>query len=245
MVSTLYALDLRTLVWERQYPPPVPPADCDAESCAYPSPVTPTSPSRAPSARYFHSAEAWGTKIVFFGGQGPLVGPEEVGEGSYVVATLDDVFIYDTAPRRWEYPQLRCREGVDPPAARFAHLAALATTTPAHQPGLARQHRHSRSTLTIVGGQNDRGEYVRDACVLDLDSMTWVQNVGYPKRAGSYRSLAVTPRLSVREGRKADLEELVGVNGVEERWTELPFSAEPTSDDPEPVLVFSNANFDE
>ncbi|KAL8286767.1 hypothetical protein RQP46_004295 [Phenoliferia psychrophenolica] len=241
MVSTLYALDLPTLIWSRQWPPSLP-----SPSLPSSSPTTPTSPSRSPSARYFHSAEAWGNKIVFFGGQGLLATEESDaggGGGLPTLETLSDLFLWDTEYLRWEFPSLQCREGIAPPEGRFAHLASVSTTTTPLRPGFAKQQRVTNSRLTIVGGQNNQAEYLRDICVLDLGTMTWVENVEYSKKAGSYRSLAISARLSVREGSMSGGESSEGSEEPED-WTELPYSLAPTSDSPEPVILFSNVNFD-
>ncbi|GAA5966010.1 hypothetical protein JCM21900_004922 [Sporobolomyces salmonicolor] len=56
MVSTLYSLDLRTLVWTKLWP------KAEAERAG-------ASGEEGPSPRYFHSAETWEDKLLLFGGQ--------------------------------------------------------------------------------------------------------------------------------------------------------------------------------
>lgn len=255
MVATLFCLDLSSLRWERHWPPTESPppviVQSSASTLSRTSTPTPLSSSlcdpnqRAPSVRYFHSAEVWGDKLVFFGGQGPLPDEETKNPSSYFLSTLSDVFTWDTIRRVWEFPTPTCRAGVVAPGARFAHISAMTCTGTPPRAGFSREGVRRTARMSIIGGQDADSKYVQNVCCLDLDSWCWVQNELYGKRAGSYRSLAVGATMSVRKGKKVARGDGWVDDGVGAGWRQLAYSVEPTSDRPEPVLVFSNANFDE
>lgn len=154
MVSTLYKLDLRTLVWE----------------CLW-STLTEgggEGEEEGPQARYFHSACAWGDKLVVFGGEGyePVVPPSSPSSSSSspdatttpsedpapALRTLSDLSIYDTLTLRW-LPSARdtkVKEGVESPAPRYAHLGVVTSAVERSEDGVERE----RSLLVIMGGQD-------------------------------------------------------------------------------------------
>lgn len=134
MVSNLYSLSLRTLTWTLLSPLP---------TSSNPSP-------QVPAPRYFHSAEAWGDKIVIFGGEG--YGPPEEGMDGAPLCTLGDVCIWDTVEGEWSFPAMACGEGVEVPAPRYAHLAVVQTFVD-EQKGV------ESSVMVIIGGQD-----VRNTC---------------------------------------------------------------------------------
>lgn len=148
MVSTLYSLSLRTLTWTLLWPPP-------------PS----SSPSVVgPAPRYFHSAEAWGSKIIIAFGEGYAPNEGESDDPA-PLCTLDDVCIWDTENGGWEFPELRCAEGVEPPAPRYAHLAVVQQWEDVR--GLEEDRvEREKSVMVIVGGQD-----VRNTCELSVGSL--------------------------------------------------------------------------
>lgn len=152
MVSTLYSLSLRTLEWQLLWPP----TTTSTAEASTPAPV-------GPAARYFHSAEAWGHKIVIFGGEGYAEsegggtadgqgegegGDEEEEEDQAPLCTLGDLCIWDTEKRTWEFPSPECEEGVEPPAPRYAHLGVVSTVVD--------EKEVEKSVMLLMGGQDIR-----------------------------------------------------------------------------------------
>ena len=145
MVSTLYSLNLKTLVWTQ---------------------LTPPSGSRgAPQARYFHSACAWGeTKLVIFGGEGyhsttTTSSDTETSiteEPPPALQTLDDLHIYNVEERRWEeVGQVKVKDGLERPKPRSAHLGVVCTGEEEVEiDGEVRKR--EKSSLMIMGGQDIR-----------------------------------------------------------------------------------------
>jgi hypothetical protein len=188
MVSTLYSLSLRTLTWTLLSP-------------------LPGSSSTVPAPRYFHSAEAWGSKIVIFGGEG--YGPEDGVDGA-PLCTLGDVCIWDTVKSEWTFPEIVCVEGVEAPAPRYAHLAVVQTFVDEAKGGA------DSSVMVFIGGQDVRNTckytFVRSALladsdsdlhsvnVLDLDSLKWVRVGKWDKHIGTYRAVATSGKYSVNPG---------------------------------------------
>ena len=154
MVSTLYSLSLRTLTWTLLWPP----ASSEPTDSSDPPPHPSDHHPDGPVPRYFHSAEAWGNKILVFGGEGYST----LGEGENVDAvplrTLSDLCVWDTDKNSWEFPEPTCAEGVEPPAPRYAHLGAVssflepASSDFATVPSASRE----KSRLIIMGGQDIR-----------------------------------------------------------------------------------------
>ncbi|KAM0749811.1 hypothetical protein T439DRAFT_290018 [Meredithblackwellia eburnea MCA 4105] len=171
MVSTLYTLSLRTLTWTLLWPPTV------SEANGVPPPSTPA----GPDPRYFHSAEAWGNKIVVFGGEGYSAVAEGESVDNVPLRTLGDICIWDTEKNEWDLRQPTCAEGVDPPAPRYAHLGPP----------------QEKSLLIIMGGQDIRNTYLHSVNVLDLDSMTWIRVGKWERHIGTYRAVATTSNWTV------------------------------------------------
>lgn len=140
MVNSLYALSLHTLTWTLLWPSP-----------------SSSSSTAGPAPRYFHSAEAWGSKVIVFGGEGYLPNERETDDPT-PLCTLDDVCIWDTEKGVWEVPELGCAEGVERPAARYAHLAVVQRW--GQEKGLVESGvERERSVMVIIGGQD-----VRNTC---------------------------------------------------------------------------------
>ncbi|GAA6020482.1 hypothetical protein JCM11491_001368 [Sporobolomyces phaffii] len=235
MVSTLYALDLRTLVWTRVNP-------------ATSSPASSTSalPLVQPSPRYFHSAEAWGDKLVVFGGQSYVVEEAtppgslsiEGGGGGGHLETLDELWIFDTVSQTWSSPLPTAKPGTALPIPRYAHLAVVATVS-SEPPVPGFEDRapppSTTSRLVVIGGQDYQNNYISEMSVLNLDTMEWIAQAPYPRKAGSYRSVASTSKTSL-----APLETKPGSDG---HSVYSSHSFPSTEDSPEPIFVFTNTNF--
>ncbi|BGP20232.1 hypothetical protein JCM10213v2_008369 [Rhodosporidiobolus nylandii] len=220
MVNTLYQLDLRTLSWTRL-----------------------DSPS-TPAPRYFHSCDAWGDKLLVFGGQTFVAASEEERAGGGAddapqghLETLDELAVFDTTSRTWSFPPLTTRPGVKRPSPRYAHLAVVNTVSCPPPPGFPNDAPSFSSRLVIIGGQDYENNYIPDLAVLDLDRSPpeWIADAPYPRKAGTYRSVGAAAGVSVRP-----LEER---QGMDEALVHSSYSAEPSEEDPEPVFVFSNTNF--
>lgn len=158
MVSTLYRLDLKTLVWTLLWPVAAAGAESDGleeEEGRVELGEQGVSGSgnggerkrgekgSGPVARYFHSAEAWGgDKIVIFAGEGyspssPLdkndasdsqAGKEKEG-GESPLCTLDDLWYFDTCKGNWVCPVTTAAAGATHPEPRYAHLGVITTHT--------------------------------------------------------------------------------------------------------------------
>ncbi|KAK9898655.1 galactose oxidase [Cystobasidium minutum MCA 4210] len=237
MVNELRALDLNTLVWEKLWP------------------LDGVSESAGPQPRYFHSADAWGSKLVIFGGMGQSADSESQGssangDGSSSLdpnlSVLSDLLIYDTLTREWTTPDTKVREGVEPPLPRYAHLSAT-----------------SNGCLVILGGQDVLNQYIEQMCCLELESMTYVQSSEWKGHAGTYRSVAVSRQLSVHPGganrrnRGEAFEDRMNrmsmsnddseyapsteVHSQADENLQLPYTTPATSD--EPIYTYTNYNF--
>ncbi|GAA5919252.1 hypothetical protein JCM1841_006521 [Sporobolomyces salmonicolor] len=233
MVCTLYSLDLRTLVWTKLWP------KAEAERAG-------ASGEEGPSPRYFHSAEAWEDKLLLFGGQSFVVeaesGSKPEGEREHEpeghLETLDELWLFDTSQRTWLSPPTTVQEGVlRRPTPRYAHLAVVTSSSSHPYVGFDEDPLPSStsSRLVIIGGQDFQNNYLCEMSVLDLDSMTWIAEAPFPRKAGSYRSAGAASKASL-----APLE--TRPNGDDE-LVHSSHSVPSTEDNPEPIYVFSNTNF--
>lgn len=181
MVSTLYSLNLNTLAWTN---------------------LTPPTSSLSPSPRYFHSAEAWGNKIIIFGGEGYATSSAN-SQGLQVIGTtvdptasplctLGDLWIWDTIKGEWENPEPACIEGVEKPEGRYAHLSIVNSSYSDQRRGtgglFGGEVEKESSTLTIIGGQDLANTYLHSVNVLDLDEMKWVRVGKWDNHIGTYRA---------------------------------------------------------
>jgi hypothetical protein len=255
MVNELRCLDLNTLVWEKLWP------------------LEGISESEGPQPRYFHryaitgrlfspvltslldSADAWGSKLVIFGGMGQS--PDQENQASSPtesastapdpnLSVLSDLLIYDTIAHTWASPQTGLRKGVEPPLPRYAHLSAI-----------------SNECLVILGGQDILNQYIEQLCCLELGTMTYVQRSNWKGHAGTYRSVAVARQLSIHPGGSSKRNEdsyLAGragrmsmssseggystgaeVHSQLDQSLQLPYTMPATTE--EPVYTFTNHNF--
>lgn len=89
-------------------------------------------------AKFTHSAVAWGHRLVIFGGMGQDMKydvkqrrvrpptPEGLEGGpDPSLSVLSDVLVYDTIEGTWTAPEVRLRERMEPPLARYAHLCTI------------------------------------------------------------------------------------------------------------------------
>ena len=113
-----------------------------------------------PRARYFHSANAYGSSIVVFGG---------MGTDSDRSGVFNDVAIFDTNTLSWTIH----KDGPNLPMGRYAHLAAI-----------------SADKLLVIGGQDVANAYLDQAHLFDLKTYTWTGPFPLQKEIGAYRSLA-------------------------------------------------------
>ncbi|KAG8899120.1 hypothetical protein FRB99_006910 [Tulasnella sp. 403] len=226
MVSDLYVFDLEKFVWHK---------------------VEPSPDEQVPGARYFHSADSYRDQdndlLVLFGGMG-YVAPD-----SDELCVLNDVRLFDLKTMKWRPPTQQTTLPPDNnslvPRARYAHLSSITS-----------------DRLFIIGGQDMTNVWLDDIHVFDLIEMAWVQRQDYPRHCGTYRSVAVASRLRVRlpmEERRGDNMGLLGPPGsrfrvegvtaasptrvISDKIHHLPYSADPTPDFPNDILLYSNYNF--
>ncbi|GAA5848620.1 hypothetical protein JCM9279_002719 [Rhodotorula babjevae] len=225
MVNSLYALNLRSSRWTQLWPP-----------------STGSTMSRGPAPRYFHSAQAWGRKLVVFGGQTFVADPAaalsspQAGAGGRL-ETLDELVVFDTETGTWSFPSPSLASGVSRPSPRYAHLSVVTTVASRPSPpGFRHEPSTHSSRLVILGGQDYENNYLPDLAVLDLDDMEWVAEAPFPRKAGTYRSVAAVAAVGV-----APMEERVASDGSV--MVHSAHSLEPTEDREEPVWVYSNSNF--
>ncbi|BGO91503.1 hypothetical protein NBRC10512_003164 [Rhodotorula toruloides] len=276
MVATLYCLDLRTLEWRKVWPAKavgeaVPSEDEPSPPGAFGGGSSDETETFAPQARYFHSACAWEDKLVIFGGEG--YGPTAPGttpdtpspenDPTLALKTLDDVCIWDTKAGKWIDGATTCKEGVEQPAARYAHLGVVTSVKVEEGEGEKSEARE-KAVMLVMGGQDIRNTYLHSMNVLDLNSMTWIQASNWDRHIGTYRAVATCPRYTVvptavSQPVPASSDEIVddaqravrGERGAEkalglnegESLIQLSHSTIPPASDPEPLILFSNFNF--
>ncbi|KAF9902417.1 hypothetical protein EC991_004964 [Linnemannia zychae] len=125
-----------------------------------------------PTERYFHSANAYKSTIVIFGGMGPSSSGSSEGQPQDLVV-FDDIKILDLELLQWR--QVRIPSSPHAPKPRYAHLSSV-----------------SGNKLVIIGGQDINNQYIEEVSVLDLDSLQWIASMPFEKHCGSYRSIAVS-----------------------------------------------------
>ena len=208
MVSTLYCLSLRTLIWTLLSPTN--------------SPSSPPN-SLTPAPRYFHSADVWGKKLVIYGGEGysplPLEGATELSP----LCTQGDICIWDTETNSWQLPEPNCAPGVEPPASRYAHLGVVSTylpsttdasRTPFSTTTVGEGEGKERSMLIIIGGQNLQNTYLHSVNVLDLEEMKWVKEGNWEKNIGTYRAVAASPKYRIAPSGSSSAGTTTNENGL-------------------------------
>jgi len=237
-------------------------------------------PIPGPHPRYFHSAEAWGNKLVIFGGMGyaattpnpanpstdsstPNHQPSESDLG---LCVLDDLVIFDSISCTWSFPATSPAPHIAMPSPRYAHLSCLTSETgydlPVKDPeedthdyleiaGLGMQpikiikpnRRKRRNLLTLLGGQDISNRYIGEINVLDLDSMQWIEGRRWERHCGTYRSVACTAQLTVRQGDRLDGSD--NPDHDQDFLRRLSWSEKPSVERPEPVYLYSNFNFND
>ncbi|EST10176.2 Kelch-type beta propeller [Kalmanozyma brasiliensis GHG001] len=190
MVNTLYILDLDEMRWSRLTPTTKPSLGQTEAS------------SEQPRPRYFHSADLWQDKIVFFGGMGYSQGQPDphTGEPAEELCVLGELLAFDLSTQQWDYtldfasrrpatdndPSTSIQSETLQPAPRYAHLSSL-----------------SGDTLSIIGGQNLANQYVESINLFSLSENKWIGAQRFRKQCGSYRSLAVGSKYLHKDGQKA------------------------------------------
>ncbi|GAA5840143.1 hypothetical protein JCM9279_002290 [Rhodotorula babjevae] len=227
MVGTLYRLDLSTGEWTQLWPP----QDGGAAAPA----------AQGPQPRYFHSACAWGSRLVVFGGEGyggdeaPASGaaepPSSEADPAHALRTLGDVCVWDTVEARWLDGETRCAEGVERPAARYAHLGVVTSVA---------VDGRDKALMVIMGGQDVRNTYLHSTNTLDLDTMTWIKSGTWDRHIGTYRAVAAAPRYTVTPSTSTP-SPLVDASSSLDPLIQLSHST--VIDDPEPLVLYSNFNF--
>lgn len=161
-------------------------------------------------------------------------------------AAVNEIIIWDTVKREWETPHMSCVAGLEFPLPRFAHSAALSSATLPTSPFSPRSSVTSSSRLTVVGGQTDKGTYIRSLSTLDLDTMTWIFHLPFARRSGAYRSLVISPNLylspqSTDSGSREGFIQL-DPSGNPFQLVNLPSSAIPPTFPP--ILVYNSGEFE-
>ncbi|KAG0276208.1 hypothetical protein BGZ95_007843 [Linnemannia exigua] len=157
-----------------------------------------------PTERYFHSANAYKSTIVIFGGMGPSSSGTTEGQPQDLVV-FDDIKILDLELLQWR--QVRIPSSPHAPKPRYAHLSSV-----------------SGNKLVIIGGQDINNQYIEEVSVLDLDSLQWIASMPFEKHCGSYRSIAVSG------SGKGSFMPLIGSESESLSPTLSPTSATVTSD---------------
>ncbi|GAA5983639.1 hypothetical protein JCM10908_000362 [Rhodotorula pacifica] len=239
MKNDLWRLHLPTFVWERVWPP-IESTEADGPDARH-----------APEARYFHSACAWGKKLVIFGGETYEAPPtntsrgttegdraEPVPDAAPTLRTLGDIAIFDATSRCWLDVDTRCAAGVELPAPRYAHLAVVtsATDTGAGAPD-------AKARMVVVGGQDVNNTYLPSAHVLDLDTMTWIHSAPHHQHVGTYRSVLAASPVSIQLGLREPHTDNTLPSSVSTVLRGYDYCSRPTLAEPEPLLLFSNHNF--
>lgn len=134
------------------------------------------------------------------------------------------------------------------PRARYAHLSSV-----------------SSGRLFIIGGQDLNNVWLDDVCVYDLAKRRWASRRVYPRHSGTYRSIAVSADLRVRDplleaqmkpesesntlGTAGNRYNIIGNAGnakgdvtASENLVHLPYSADPTDEFPNDIYLYSNYN---
>ncbi|GAA94878.1 uncharacterized protein L969DRAFT_94170 [Mixia osmundae IAM 14324] len=220
-----------------------------------------------PSPRYFHSAEAYGDKLLIFGGMGyepdadrtaePAADEPETG-----LCVMNDLIVFDTHTQTWSHPTTSTAlitplaEPVRGPSARYAHLSSI-----------------SNDCLVILGGQDLANTYLQEMNVLDLKRMMWIESRAWDGHCGTYRSVIASRKqgirfndpitlattLSATTSREASVPDLQGRNAsrtsvdaddpsrnsfyANDIALHMPYSVPIDADSLEPIYLYSNYNF--
>lgn len=173
--------------------------------------------------------------LVIFGG----MGYKTTDEAQETLCVLNDVWFYSLAESRWlptqETPSLPTAHTLTP-RARYAHLSSV-----------------SSDMLFIIGGQDLANGWLDDIHMYDLPSRSWVHRSDYPRHCGTYRSVALSSPLCVRNPtveptpppaprfRSDDTHSVLPVTSPD-AFVQLPYSAPPAPNFPSEIFLYSNYN---
>ena len=161
-------------------------------------------------------------------------------EAQETLCVLNDVCFYSLAESRWlpaeETPPSPLSPHSLTPRARYAHLSSV-----------------SSDMLFIIGGQDLANGWLDDIHVYDLPSRSWVHRSDYPRHCGTYRSVALSSTLCVRNPtseptpspvprfRSDNIPAVLPVTSPD-AFVQLPYSAPPTPKLPSEIFLYSNYN---
>jgi leucine-zipper-like transcriptional regulator 1 len=168
------------------------------------------------------------------------MGYKGTDEAQETLCVLNDVCFYSLAESRW-LPTEDIPSSPPPPhslipRARYAHLSSV-----------------SSDMLFIIGGQDLANGWLDDIHVYDLQSRSWVHRRDYPRHCGTYRSVALSSTLCVRNPeseptpppaprfRSDDTPSALPVT-LPETFVQLPYSTPPTPTFPSEIFLYSNYN---
>jgi leucine-zipper-like transcriptional regulator 1 len=162
----------------------------------------------------------------------------EGAHGSLCV--LNDVCFYSLAESRWlpadETPSSPLAPHSLVPRARYAHLSSV-----------------SSDMLFIIGGQDLENGWLDDIHVYNLYLRSWVHRSDYPRHCGTYRSVALSSPLCVRNPssepapapasrfRSETTPSVLPVTPPD-TFLQLPYSVPPSSSLPSEIFLYSNYN---
>ncbi|KAF8527459.1 galactose oxidase [Hysterangium stoloniferum] len=198
--------------------------------------LEPAPESIIPGPRYFHSADTWNNHLVIFGG----MGYKTSNQAQDSLCVLNDVCFFSIAESRWLSPDEFLPSSSPQsltPRARYAHLSSV-----------------SSDMLFIIGGQDLANGWLDDIHVYDLPSRTWVHRGEYPRHCGTYRSVALSSTLCVRnpgteplpppaQRFRPDTAPSVLPIASPDTFVELPYSTPPSPTLPSEIFLYSNYNF--
>jgi len=156
------------------------------------------------------------------------------------LCVLNDVSFFSISESRWlpadEAPPSPLPPQSLIPRARYAHLSSV-----------------SSDMLFIIGGQDLANGWMDDIHVYDLPGRKWVYRSDYPRHCGTYRSVALSSPLHVRDPSSEPLpppperfhpESPGSALPVTqpESFVELPYSTPATSNQPSEIFLYSNYN---
>lgn len=156
------------------------------------------------------------------------------------LCVLNDVWFFSISELKWtsiqESSTLPDSAQSLTPRARYAHLSAV-----------------SSDLLYVIGGQDLSNGWLDDIHILDLSSREWVHRSDYPRHCGTYRSVALSSPLVVRNPsfeptspppnrfRPEDSPSVLPVTSSD-TLVELPYSSPPTPSFPSQIYLYSNYN---
>lgn len=174
--------------------------------------------------------------LVIFGG----MGYKTTEGGGETLCVLNDVWFYSLAESRWlsadQTPPVPLPPHSLIPRARYAHLSSV-----------------SSDMLFIIGGQDLESGWLDDVHVYDLQLRSWVHRGDYPRHCGTYRSVALSSTLCVRNPSsepvpppaprfRSESDPPVLPVTSPDTLVQLPYSTPPTPNFPSEIFLYSNYN---